>query len=66
MPTQLKWNCQQINKLIDKRGKFNEVQIVFVCVFVCLLKNFPFAQCIRMENFQTNGNNAMISSAATS
>lgn len=44
----------------------NEVQIVFVCVFVCLLKNFPFTQCIRMENFQTNGNNAMISSAATS
>lgn len=48
----------------------NEVQIVFVCVcacvFVCLLKNFPYTQCIRMENFQTNGNNAMISSAATS
>lgn len=43
---------------------------VFACVgvsvLVCLLKNFPLTQCIRMENFQTNGNNVMISNAATS
>lgn len=56
----------------------NEVQIVYLCVcwsvfacvgvsvLVCLLKNFPLTQCIRMENFQTNGNNVMISNAATS